>query len=210
MVKSVKSFLMVVILAVLAVWAGSWLSNRLGEAHKQPVHLATGAMLPTPMAVKAFHLMSGHDAIDAAKLKGHWHVMFFGFTHCPDLCPTTLSMLNRVVARFEGHATAPQVWFVSIDPKHDTPVSADHYAKSFNQAFTGLSGSSADVAALAKQMNVAYGPVMTMQGGKSSQSMNHSGHLVVINPQGDVVALLTHPSHEDDVYSDLKAVMHQG
>lgn len=210
MVKSVKSFLMVIILAVLAVWAGSWVSNRMAASHKQSVHLATGAMLPTPMAVKAFHLMSGHQAIDAAQLKGQWHVMFFGFTHCPDMCPTTLSMLNHVMVRFQGHEIAPQVWFVSIDPKHDTPEAADRYAKSFNQAFTGLSGAMADIAMLAKQMNVAYGPVMTTHAGHAMQSMNHSGHLVVINPEGEVVALLTHPSHEDDVYSDLKAVMHQG
>ena len=199
----------VVLLAVAAIMLGVYIANGYRLYAPKPVAMLTGSSLPHPMPLKAFQLQGADQTVSNAQLKGAWHVLFFGFTRCPGICPTTLAKVHLSMQQLATWGVkAPTLWFISIDPRHDTARITDHYAKSFDSEYVGLTGHPAAVAALAKQLNVVYGEVQdTDQAGHQHMTMNHSTHLVVINPQAEVVAIVTHPERAQDVARDLKQLM---
>src|SRR5205807_555248 len=95
--------------------------------------LKSGTLLPAPRPVVAFALTAEDGArFTNAQLDGHWNLIFTGYTHCPDVCPTTLNILKNTVARLGAQADAVQILFLSIDPERDTPEALAHYVHYFN------------------------------------------------------------------------------
>jgi len=117
-----------------------------------------------------------------ADFHGKVVVLFFGYTHCPDVCPTTLGELGITLKRLGPDASKVQVLFVTIDPARDTPDLLAQYVPSFNSTFLGLTGTEEEVAQAAKSFKVFY----KKQEGKSKAgySMDHSANTFVIDSQG--------------------------
>ncbi len=116
--------------------------------------------LETPRQINAFVMTDHHgQSVGVEKLKGKWSILFFGFTFCPDVCPTTLSVLSSAVSDLKN---APQVIMVSVDPERDTPVTLARYVTAFNASFIGYSGTFDETVNLAEQVNVAFGKVPGM------------------------------------------------
>lgn len=116
-----------------------------------------------------------------ASLEGKWSLVFFGFSHCPDVCPTTMAMLNQWYATLEPDITEDtQVVMVTVDPARDTEKVLSEYVPYFNSEFTGVRGEFLDTKRFANQLNVAFNKVL--QG--DSYSIDHSAHIALINPQG--------------------------
>jgi len=116
-----------------------------------------GAMVyETPVALQPFTLVDHRgQAFTQEQLKGHWSLIFFGFTSCPDICPLTLTELSQFYRQLEaesGAADRPQVIMVSVDPARDSTEKMAHYMSSFHEDFVGLNGPYEDVAALARQL----------------------------------------------------------
>jgi protein SCO1 len=209
MLTTVIKRMAMVLLAMAAIMFGVYIANGNHLRVAKPVAMLTGSVLPHPMPLKSFLLQSADQTVSNAQLKGAWHVLFFGFTRCPGICPTTLAKVHLSMQQLATWGLeSPTLWFISIDPRHDTAQITDRYAKSFDSEYVGLSGQSDAVAALAKQLNVVYGAVQTTdQSGHHHTTMNHSTHLVVVNPQAEVVAIVTHPERAQDVARDLKQLM---
>jgi protein SCO1/2 len=134
----------------------------------------------------AFHLVSQTGApVDQRLLLGKWSAVFFGYTYCPDVCPTTLATLGQAAAALGDRAGRFQVVFVSVDPERDTPRALADYLSSpaFPKATLGLTGSPAEVARIARAYHVYYQKVP--QG--SSYSMDHSAVVYLMNPEGRFV-----------------------
>jgi protein SCO1 len=117
-----------------------------------------------------------------ADFHGKAVAVFFGFTHCPDVCPTTLSEMKRVMEKLGPDSARLQVLFVTVDPKRDTPELLAKYVPSFNASFLGLYGDDDATAKIARDFKIIY----RIQPGKTpdSYSVDHSAGMLVFDPQG--------------------------
>jgi protein SCO1/2 len=134
----------------------------------------------------AFHLVDQNGvATDQRLLKGKWTAVFFGYTFCPDVCPTTLTNLGEVVNQLGPKARGFQVVFVTVDPGRDTPAQLKRYlsSPSFPPHVIGLTGSEAQVADIARAYRVYYKKV----GAGDGYSLDHSSIVYLMDPQGRFV-----------------------
>lgn len=117
------------------------------------------------------------------RLEGRWTLVFFGFTYCPDVCPTTLAFLNRFVGELEGtEAEDTGVVLVSVDPARDTVEQLAAYVPYFNPSFTGVTGDFLDIHRFATALNT---PFRKVPGQGEDYLVDHSANVVLINPRGD-------------------------
>lgn len=141
-------------------------------------------LLETPRDIGDFALVDHHgQPFNPARLEGRWSLIFFGFTYCPDICPTTLTFLNDFVANLEGtEAEDTQVVMVTVDPARDTPAQLASYVPYFNPDFTGVTGEFMDIYRFATALNTPFRKVM---GEGDNYQVDHSANVVLINPRGD-------------------------
>lgn len=147
---------------------------------------ANGAYLfDQPRIFKDFQLTDHRgQPFSLAQLKGKWTLMFFGFTHCPDVCPTTLATLGKWMKQLDDAVLADtQVVLVTLDPTRDTVEKLAEYVPYFNPGFIGLTGDFLEIKRLANQLNIAFAKVVT-DAESNSYSVDHSANLVLINPYG--------------------------
>lgn len=137
--------------------------------------------------------------------KGKAVVLFFGYTQCPDVCPTTLSTMREAMALLGDDAKRVQVLFVTIDPARDTPQLLAQYVPSFHPGFLGLYGTEAAVAATAKDFKVFY----VKQPGKTpdTYSVDHSTGSYAFDPNGKLRLLVRHGETPANVAADLKLLL---
>ena len=147
---------------------------------------ANGAyMFETPRALPEFSLVDHHgEAFTAQRFEGQWTLVFFGFTYCPDICPTTMAFLNRLMASMEGLPAAEdtRVVMVSVDPARDTPERMAEYVPYFNPAFLGVTGNFLDIHRLATALNT---PFRKVPGEGENYQVDHGANVALINPRGD-------------------------
>ena len=141
-------------------------------------------LLETPRNIGEFDLIDHHgNPFNPARLEGQWTLVFFGFTHCPDICPTTMTFLNTFLESLEGtEAQDPQVVMVSVDPARDTVQQLADYMPYFNPDFIGVTGKFLDIHRFATKLNTPFRKVMDEDG---SYQVDHSSNIVLINPRGD-------------------------
>jgi protein SCO1/2 len=141
-------------------------------------------LLETPRNIGEFDLIDHHgNPFNPARLEGQWTLVFFGFTHCPDICPTTMTFLNTFLESLEGtEAEDPQVVMVSVDPARDTVQQLADYMPYFNPDFIGVTGEFLDIHRFATKLNTPFRKVMDEDG---SYQVDHSSNIVLINPRGD-------------------------
>ncbi len=163
--------------------------------------LASGTWFPEARAIQDFSLVdSGGAPATRAALLGHPNLLFFGFTHCPDVCPTTLIKL----AAASRLAAIPglKVVFISIDPGRDTPEVVGRYVHAFDPGFEGLTGTPEAVQKLARSVGVVVARVEQPGG---DYTMDHSAVVFLTNDAAQVVAVFTPPFDEKLMARDLKA-----
>lgn len=117
-----------------------------------------------------------------ADFRGKVVALFFGYTHCPDVCPTTLGELAQTLKQMGKDADKVQVLFVTLDPARDTPAVLAQYVPSFNSSFLGLTGTDAEVAIVAKSFKAYY--QKQASGSKMGYTLDHSANTFVFDPQG--------------------------
>lgn len=155
-----------------------------------------GAMLlETPRRFSEFQLLTHTGApFTQESLQGKWTLVFFGFTHCPDICPTTLATLNRLVNVLdEREQNNIQVVMLTVDPDRDTPETLAQYVPYFNKDFIGVTGNPYQILNLATQLSVVYTKV-PLQG--DDYTMDHSSNVVIINPRGHYHGFFRPPFEE--------------
>ena len=183
--------------ALCAAMAGFWLARELDRPAPQ---LASGTWLAQPRPVADFSLTDHLGrTFTARELQGKTTLVFFGFTHCPDVCPTTLVKLAQV----KKAAAMPglQVLFVTVDPQRDTPAAVGAYAHAFDPDFIGLTG---DPKAIEK-MTAAFGVAalrVDLPGG--DYTMDHSAAVFLVDARGRVVGVFTPPFDTRRFVQDLQ------
>jgi len=161
--------------------------------------LETGTSLPQPRSLAPFNLIDTQGApATLAALRGHPTLVFFGFTHCPDVCPTTLALLASV----QKQAAIPRlkVAFISVDPERDTPEQLGKYIASFGGEFIGLTGAPPEIVNTTKSFGVASSRV-ELAGG--NYTMDHSATVFALDSGARIVAVFTPPFNSAGLTRDL-------
>ena len=186
-------------IAVCAALAGFWLAR---ELHSTSPALASGTWLPQARQLRDFSLTdeSGRT-LSLDTLKGRPALIFFGFTHCPDVCPTTLATLAQ--ARKSSQIGDLQVLLISVDPARDTPEILERYVHAFDPAFRGATGPQAMIDAVAKDFGVAVQKV-ELPGG--DYTMDHSAAVFLLDGQARIAAVFTAPIEAPALAADLRAI----
>jgi cytochrome oxidase Cu insertion factor (SCO1/SenC/PrrC family) len=127
------------------------------------------------------------NTFELHQLRGKLVLLFFGYTYCPDICPSELANLSAVLNELGGQAGQVQGLFVSLDPDRDTPEVLHDYVRYFNEGMIGLTGSVVEVAQVAKQYRVNYQRHEREDG---SYSIDHSANLYLINGKGALTAVV--------------------
>ncbi len=184
--------------ALCAAAAGFYLARQIDRGGPQ---LASGTWFPQAHAVGAFELedLSGHP-FTQQDLAGTPTLVFFGFTHCPDVCPTTLVKLAQI--RQQAALAQLRVLFVTVDPQRDTAQALAQYVHAFDPQFEGLTGEPAAIGALAKHFGVTVNRV-ELPGG--DYTMDHSAVVFLLNAEAQVVAIFTPPFEVKSFVADLHA-----
>jgi len=170
-----SSLILAVFLAALVAGAGGVAAWKAG--------LFGGSEHAQPMVGGPFQMTDQNGKrVDESLLKGKWTAVFFGYTYCPEACPTTLTTLARAQDQLGPKARDLQVVFVSVDPERDTPAQLKTYlsSQSFPKGTIGLTGSTADVARTAKAYKVFY----QKSGSGPNYEMDHSTALYLMDPKG--------------------------
>jgi protein SCO1/2 len=197
-------------LVLICVVAGAGAAAALWWRHPPPLELATGTLLSPSRQAPDFSLIDqGGRAFDAANLRGHWSFMFFGYTNCPDFCPTTLSTLAALNQRLraENAAVVPQVIFVSVDARRDTPQQLAKYVPYFDPQFIGLTAAAqSTLEAFARKMGVAViiQPAADKDG---NYTVDHSAQVFVFDPAGRLTAVLSGPLTIEALHADLLRIV---
>lgn len=143
------------------------------------------------------------------ELKGHWTLVFLGFTHCPDVCPTTLAQLSQAQKRWEAMPASvrPRVLFVSVDPERDNPDRIGEYAHGFHR---DTMAATADVPALeqfARSLSMVFAKVPAPEGAPADQySVDHSATIAVLDPQARMAGVITPPFVPAAIAKDMLAL----
>lgn len=170
--------------------------------------LTTGTLLIPDRALADFSLIDQQGkAFGSADLRGRWSLLFFGYTHCPDFCPTTLTTLAAMKKRLRAanSPVLPQVIFVSVDAKRDTPAQMSKYVPYFDPEFVGLTGADQpSIEAVAKKLGVGV-IIQPTSGG--NYSVDHSGLIFVLNPDGRIAAILTGPFSVEALQADFQRIV---
>ena len=138
-----------------------------------------------------FSLIDGSGAtVTDQTYRGKWELVFFGYTYCPDLCPTTLNTISDALTALGPLADKVQPLFITIDPKRDTQAVMRDYVKNFDPRIVGLTGSPEAIAAVAKEYKIYYAVHRTGDG-PDDYLMDHSGFVYLMDPAGRFVRVLS-------------------
>ncbi|MBX2857212.1 MAG: SCO family protein [Cellvibrionaceae bacterium] len=189
---------------IIAVFFSLFLNKMLSPRVMSAAELRTnGAILfERPRVIEAFTLLDHQGKpFTLEQLKGRWSYVFFGFTHCPDICPNTLSKLSQVYSQLAADTRENlQVIMVSVDPARDTPQKLGEYIPFFNPNFIGLTGEFLEIMKLTQNLNAAFNKVPM----GDSYTIDHTANVIVINPKGHYHGFLKPPLE----LAKAKAIMH--
>ncbi|PJD92887.1 MAG: photosynthetic protein synthase I [Legionella sp.] len=174
-----------------------------------PIPVATspfyGTVLDHPRPVSNFDLMTTDGRhFDHQHLHGHWTFIFFGFTHCGSVCPVTMAELGKMYRLIEQNPSLPrpQIVMITLDPKRDDLARMKEYVQAFDPHFLGAQGSIQATQALAREMGIAYTRIQASAKTNNEYSIEHSGAIMLINPNEELVAFFTPPHRAELIVSD--------
>jgi len=173
-----------------------------------PPQLSHGTLLPSAKPVADFQLTDHRgQPFTLENLRDNWTFAFFGYTHCPDVCPTSMAMLAQVQRKLEqqdGLDKLPQVVFVSVDPERDTTALLSQFVPYFHPGFIGASGDQQNTLSLTRQLGILYGK--TGDSAADNYLVDHSAAIILLDPDGAFRAVFGVPHDADLIANDFLAI----
>lgn len=197
------------VVAIVAVIAGLLLSRALigNQDGSERIELASGMLLEPARPLPPISLIDHEgEAFTNERMGGQWSFLFFGFTNCPDVCPTTMRMLAQTESLLSDlpPEQRPRVILVSVDAQRDTPEQLATYVKFFNPAFLGLTGKQEELEAFALKIGV---PVAITPNDSGGYTVDHGAAIFVIEPTGALRALFTSPHDSKAIAADYRRIV---
>jgi protein SCO1/2 len=147
--------------------------------------------------------------ISAQSLHGHWAILYFGYTHCPNICPLTLAELNAALKKLDAkQADDVRVIFVSVDPKRDTPQVLEQYVHAFNPAFIALRPDPASLKRMAARYHISYSYGKPDASG--NYTVGHSSEFLIFGPHGHMRLMGNYTDSVKAIAGDLRYVIQHG
>jgi protein SCO1 len=199
-----KTVLLLLFTAALAGAVTAWIATRWTGA--APV-LERATLLDAARPLPQFALVDqAGRAFNRESLRGHWTLMFFGFTNCPDICPTTLATLAEVRRLLKDLSVAeqPTVAFVTVDPARDTPEVLGHYVAHFDDQFVGATGTPGSIEVLTRGLGVAAAIVAT---GDDTYTVDHTAAIFLIDPDAAFAAVFGSPHAAAVIARDYRSII---
>ncbi|WP_421842089.1 SCO family protein [Marinobacter algicola] len=135
------------------------------------------------------------ETVTRNSLQGKWTFAFVGYTNCPDICPAAMATLRKTDKILPEELPQPEFLLISADPEHDTPQRLKDYVGFFGDDFHGLTGDIETLRALARSMNAVFSHRQV----DGERLVEHSGHFTLINPEGEMIAVLQPPHNPEDL-----------
>jgi len=166
-------------------------------------------LFPTPRVLPAFSLQqSDGTPLSGEELKGHWTLVFLGFTHCPDICPTTLAQLSSAQKQWQSipEAQRPRVLFVSADPERDSTELTGRYAHAFNPDTLAATAPIPQLQEFARSLSMVFMKAPGPSGRADDYSIDHSAGFAVLDPQARMAGVIQPPFDVTAIAGDLAAL----
>ncbi len=187
----------IILIVFMALIAGLFVSEQFHKKKKVDYSEFNGTLLHKPREIKQFALTGiDNKPFSSENLKGQWTMVFFGFTNCGFVCPTTMAELAKMYSLLEKNHVSPlpRVVMISIDPERDNQEKLKAYVRAFNRNFYGARGSMDIVSEMTKEMGIAYTKIaLPAKANAENYDMQHSGAVVLFNPEGELSAFFTTP-----------------
>ena len=168
-----------------------------------------GGVIEPPKAMPGFTLQSSRGDVSLQDFKGKFVVLAFGYTSCPDVCPTVLADIRQAIAKLEPREAAQiQVIFVSVDYQRDTPEVVDAYVRNFDPNFLGLSGSQAQINQVTSDFGIYY-KLNSPDPKTGFYSVDHSAVALVIDQTGALIMTWPFDMPADKIGADLRTLVWQ-
>lgn len=176
---------------------------RIGALVGYPGSGAAGAMLPGVQIGGPFHLIDQHGtAVSDADYRGRWMLVYFGYTFCPDVCPTELQTIAAALDKLGPDAAKVAPLFITVDPARDTPAVMAKYVALFGPRLIGLTGTPEEIAAVARAFRVYYAKAPV--NGSASYLVDHSSFVYLLDPKGRFAALFNQDTSADDLAAGIR------
>lgn len=161
---------------------------------------------PSALEITNFDLNSiNHDKpFNKQSLKGHWNLIFFGYTECPDICPNTMEIIKDIWNNLEKHYVPVRFIFITLDPEKDTSKKMRKFLFKYNENFLGLNGSKDQILLLKKSLGI-YAKNIEKNG---VNTINHAGILLLINPKGQLYGIFSPPLISKNIKNDLVNIIY--
>ncbi len=200
--------LILIAVAIISVVVGVLVSQKLIETPVKIPENLSATLLDKAKPLQPFTLIN-HDnkPFNLNSLKGNWSFLFFGYTHCPDVCPLAMQVMRKVWQAAELKTTLTptmQMIFVSVDPKRDTPAVLKAYTQYYNPAFIGVTGETEQIDNITKQIGILYGVDAPNKNG--DYNVSHSGQIILIDPQANMRAVFSPPLNPKSITQDFIAI----
>ena len=173
-------------------------------AHRDTPRGAAGTLLASAIGGPFRLVDQNGKTVTDADLKGKWSLVYFGYTHCPDACPTALNDIAIALDQLGPKREAVRSVFITVDPERDTPEVLKDYVASFDAPILALSGSPEEIARAAKAYRVYYAKHPEPGG---DYSMDHSSVIYLMDPEGRFTASFTHQSTPEEIAERLKKLL---
>lgn len=203
-----RTLMLLIVVAAVAAAAGLWLGqSRWRHASQGPQARMQAALLyPAPRPISDFELIrSDGSRFTNGDLAGRWTLGFFGFTHCPDICPVTLAQMRDVARALRDPPPGPplQLLFVSVDPARDTPAALGSYAGFFSPDIVAATAAEPALRGFTSELGIVYMQTALPDGG---YTVDHSAQIVLIDPQGRLAGMFRPPLDVAAIAADLRTL----
>lgn len=195
--KNPRYFISACVMVLLAFVAWRFIIQK-----PAPVKLQ-GSQVPTPVALTNITFKSSDSLTQLSDYKGKWLLLFFGFTHCPDVCPTSLAYIKDEYHALLELRPYVRVGFVSVDPERDDSATCSTFVKNFEKDFGCILADEENLKTLSKEL----GSFANKDGEGKDYNIVHAGDIYLVSPQGEWIAFYRPPFAKGVLQQDLQALI---
>ena len=195
-----------VILGIVATTAGIWSANIILDRQVNLKELQA-TRFPVARELAPFTLVDhNNEVFNETTLRQRWSFLFFGYTHCPDVCPTTLSVLNSVAQRLQDVDDDIRFVFISVDPERDTPEKLARFVSYFNKNFIGVTGTEQQIEQFTRELGIMHMRVAAEENA-TAYLVDHTASVLLIDPDGRYHAVFSPPLSAGKISDDFRKIL---
>lgn len=207
--KKLRHITLLLIVGAISLGVGVWLSKLKQQQTAAIPEDLSATVLDKPRTLSPFKLVDHHNKpFTQDSFKGQWSYLFFGYTHCPDVCPLALKVMQvawKSIPKTDAVGHPVKMYFVSVDPDRDSSKLLKDYVTYFNPEFVGLTGDADQIDIFTNQLGILYG-FEDREKDSENYLVNHSAQFLLINPKGQLQAVISPPHDAAKIAAELEKI----